>query len=188
MPILLSGLLIWALVHFTSSLFLPLKKLWQKTLGMTGHKISFSLAIILSIVLMVVGWKQTTPTLVYTLPYFFKHIAVLLMLVAVTLFGAARRPSNIKMFVRHPQLISIIIWAIAHLLTNGDSRSIVLFGGLGIWACAEIILINHRDGAWKKPGPVGWKKETIGVVVTLLIFFGLMFAHEYFSGVPLHSL
>ena len=41
----------------------------------------------------------------------------------------------------------------SHLLANGDGRSIVLFGGLGLWAVVAIVAINRRDGAWQKPEP-----------------------------------
>ena len=45
-------------------------------------------------------------------------------------------PNNVKRLLRHPQLTGVALWGIGHLLANGESRSIILFGGLGAWAIA----------------------------------------------------
>ncbi len=62
-----------------------------------------------------------------------------------------------------------MVWATAHLLLNGDSRSVLLFGWLGIWALLEIVFISRREGEWvKKPVP-GWSREIRGLAISLVI-------------------
>lgn len=79
--------------------------------------------------------------------------------------------------------MSIITWSIAYLLVNGDSRLIVLFGGMGAWAIMEILLINRRDGEWiKEPAPA-WPKEIKGLAISVFIFVIVVAAHPFIAGV-----
>ena len=65
-----------------------------------------------------------------------------LVFVALVLFFASQMSGYIKRALRHPQMIGTIVWAVSHLLTNGDSRSVILFGTLGIWALLEMSYIQ----------------------------------------------
>jgi hypothetical protein len=106
---------------------------------------------------------------------------------AVILFISARAPSDIKQIIRHPQLTSVKLWAVAHLLSNGETRAVILFSGMLAWAVLEVIFINRRDGAWTRPAPVGALKTTISAVIGLLVAVALMFGHRLFTGVPIVS-
>ena len=185
MEMLVFGILLWSLVHFVPSLALPVKKGCISLLGENGYKLIFSAIVIISLGMIVYGWRHTTPTMVYAMPLFVKPISLILMVVAFVLFGATNYQTRIKSFIRHPQLMSIIIWSIAHLLVNGDNRSIVLFGGMGIWAMIEIIAINRRDGAWVKQPAPGWPQEFKGLAISLIIFAIVLLAHPYIAGVSL---
>ena len=77
----------------------------------------------------------------------------------------------------------MIVWGIAHLLANGESRSIILFGGLTLWAVAEIVLLNRRDGAWEKPAPAPRKKDVIAVVAGVVVYFVFAHLHGWLFGV-----
>ena len=107
------------------------------------------------------------------------------MLVSVYLFGAAGRPAAIKRVLRHPQLTGLVTWSVAHLLANGDHRSLILFGGLGLWALVEMIAINRREGERLRPEPPPASREVIGVAITLAVFALLFWAHPWFAGVSL---
>ena len=72
---------------------------------------------------------------------------------------------------------------VAHLLSNGDNRSLILFGTLGVWAIAEIILINNREGDWVKPGPASVKSELFMAIKGVVIFAIFLIAHPYLFGV-----
>ncbi len=168
MEILLLGLFVWSFVHFIPSLAQPVKKAWISAMGDTGYKITFSLTVVLSLLLIVYGWRHSVPTHIYDL-----------------LFGAAKHPSIINSWVRHPQLTGLILWSTAHLLANGDSRSVTLFGCLGVWAILEIIFISRREGEWvKKPIPSG-PQQLKGIAISLVIFVVAAVIHPYIAGVPL---
>jgi hypothetical protein len=72
----------------------------------------------------------------------------------------------------------------AHLLLNGDSRSVLLFGWLGVWAVLEIFFINKREGVWVKPDAPAWSREIKGVVISLVVLAVVVFLHPYIAGVP----
>lgn len=69
---------------------------------------------------------------------------------------------------RHPQLSAVILWAVAHLLVNCDAASILLFGGLLIWAVATMLLINRADPLWAAPPRQPLAKEATAVIATLV--------------------
>lgn len=138
MEILLLGLFVWSFVHFIPSLAQPVKKAWINAMGDTGYKITFSLIVVLSLVLIVYGWRHTVPIHIYD-PVVAKPFAIALMVVSFLLFGAAKHPSIINSWIRHPQLTGLILWSTAHLLANGDSRSVMLFGSLAVWECGRFL-------------------------------------------------
>ncbi|MEH6468241.1 MAG: NnrU family protein [Porticoccus sp.] len=108
-----------------------------------------------------------------------------LMVISFLLVGAASLPSRINTWVRHPQLSGLLVWSIAHLLVNGDNRSIALFGGLGVWAVLEMIFISRREGEWiKKQVPSG-RQELKGLAISLVIFVVAALIHPYIAGVSL---
>ena len=80
------------------------------------------------------------------------------------------------------------LWAVAHLLSNGEWRSIVLFGGLLAWAVLQVIFSNRRDGARVRPPRVGGLRTTISALVGILIAGLLVFAHPWFAGVPVMAM
>ncbi|MFT7461024.1 MAG: putative membrane protein, partial [Planctomycetota bacterium] len=74
------------------------------------------------------------------------YFTLILVFIAFVLFVAAQVKTNIKRVLRHPQLTGLVFWCIGHLLANGDSRSLVLFLGLLIWAKLQIILPTNPMG------------------------------------------
>ncbi len=185
MAILMTGLLLWVVVHFIPSLAQPLKARWIQRTGPMGYQGSFALMILLSVVLIVIGWRSTVPETVYVLPAFSRHLAMLLMLLAFILMGASHAKTRIKRMVRHPQLTGLMVWAVAHLLVNGDTRSILLFGCLGLWAFFTVIAINRREGDWQKTEAPNMAVEIRGLLISFAIFIAAAFAHRWFTGVPL---
>lgn len=85
---------------------------------------------------------------------------------------------------RHPQLTGVILWAVAHLLVNGDLASVVLFGGFAAWALAEILLINRAVPAWTPPPRPPVAKEVTAVVVTLVLVVAVGYLHGWIGPWP----
>jgi len=105
------------------------------------------------------------------------------MLLAFVLFAAANAPGNTKRFLRHSMLTGMAVWAGAHLLANGDNRSLVLFGGLGVWAILAMLAINRRDSVWEKPPAVAFSRDLMTIVAATAIFAIVLYFHETVFGV-----
>ncbi len=185
MNFLIVGLAIWVLVHFIPSLAPSLKKNLQSKLGETGYKIFFTISIVVSLGLIIYGWRGTLPSHLFSFSFATKTVTMGLMLLSIILFGAAKYPTRIKNIIRHPQLTGVAVWSVAHLISNGDTRSVVLFGTLGIWAVLEMLFISRREGAWTKIAVPGWSGESKGFLISIAVYVVLVFAHPYLSGVAL---
>lgn len=183
MVILICGLLLWVGVHLMPAVLPGNKQALLTKLGEKRYKLLFTLLIFTSMVLIVVGYRNTQPQFLYHFA-FARHIAYLMILIAFALMAAANIPSHIKHLVRHPQLTGVFIWASAHMLLNGDTRALMLFATLGIWCVLEMFFINRRDGAWLRPTTEGWKGDIIVVVATLVVVPVVMLIHGWL-GVPL---
>lgn len=186
MNLLIAGVLLWSLAHFIPSLAQPLKQSLVGKAGENGYKGIFTLLMFASLAMIIFGWRSIDqPTYLYTLPFWTRHLGMLLVLIAFILFVASGMPTRIKQVLRHPQLTGMAIWAAAHLMMNGDSRSLVLFGGLGIWAVLEMVFINRRDGEWVKPEVPGMGQEVKILVISLVMVGVVIFAHPWLAGVAI---
>lgn len=185
MILLYLGVFLFMIVHFLPGLAPGLRdSLWRR-FGENPYKGIFSLLLLTSVVLMVVGWRTTVPEIVYLPPRWGVPAASVLMLVAVWLFAAPYQATRIRRYLRHPQLTGMVVWSGSHLLASGDSRSLVLFGGLGLWALLEMPLINRREGPWRRPFGPALSVEVRGILIGAAIYFAIVYLHPYFTGVVL---
>ncbi|MDX1519319.1 MAG: NnrU family protein [Gammaproteobacteria bacterium] len=187
MSILIAGILAWAVLHLYPSVAAGHRSELIHRFGKGRYKAAFALGIILSIFIMVNGWRAIEPVVIYSSPEQLVYPAYLCMLTTFILFVAARTRNNIKQYLRHPQLTGVVFWSIGHLLVNGDNRSLVLFGMLGFWAILEMVLINRRDGVWVKPVPVSKGRDALVVGGGIILFGVIWWLHPYLSGVSLGS-
>jgi uncharacterized membrane protein len=184
MNLLITGLVIWVAVHLMPALFPGLKLSLKDKLGEGGYMGLFSLGVLAGLGCIIMGWRSAQPSLVYLPPAGLQMLALPLMFIAFLLFISAKRNTRIKRLLPHPQLTSLIVWSVAHLGANGDTRSLVLFGGLGCWAIVEIILISRRDGPAPAVEPPSWGTEIVGLVIAAVITAAVFFAHPWLAGVP----
>ncbi|MCG7869144.1 MAG: NnrU family protein [Candidatus Thiodiazotropha taylori] len=187
MTLLLIGLTLWAGVHLFPSLLPQVRDDLIKRIGDGPYQGLFALLILTGVVLIVFGWRGTVPTQVYAPPAGLRHAAMLLVVIGFILMAAASFPrTRVKRLIRHPQLTGVLLWALAHLLANGDSRSLLLFSVMAIWTVVSMLLINRRDGAWVKPETtMAWYGELLVVVVGVGIAALVVRFHVYLAGVPL---
>ena len=184
---LILGVALWSGVRLIPTLAQPLKSSLIRRLGDGRYQMLFALVVVVSIGLMIFGWRASEEKILYQLPDWSHPVGIVLMWAALFLFAASQSPSVIKRVIRHPQLTSIALWGASHLLTNGSTRSLVLFGGLTLWALVEIPLINARDGVIEAPPAPGLVGELKIVLIATIIFVVLFFAHPYIAGVSLMS-
>ena len=177
------GVLLWSALHLYPSLLPEARGRLIERLGNGRYRGLFALSIVIALVLIVFGWRNTVVEPIYAPPLYGNHLITGMMLLSFILFAAANAPGNIKRILRHPMLAGMALWAGAHLLANGDNRAVVLFGGLGVWAIIAILAINRRDGAWKKPDAVALSRDLMTVVAAAVIFAIVLYFHAAVIGV-----
>jgi len=184
MTLLHIGVALWCLAHLFPAALSAQRNALHAKLGEKPYRGLFSLVILASLVLIVVGWRNTAPTPVYSPLLAPGPFISVLMLIALFLFFAAKTQGNVKRIIRHPQMTGVIVWGVAHLLVNGDSRSVALFGSLTVWAILEILLINRREGNRVRPGPAPAKADLIPLAIGTIVFAVLANFHALLFGVP----
>ncbi|HSG96603.1 MAG TPA: NnrU family protein [Woeseiaceae bacterium] len=165
MALFLVGITLFCIVHLFPALAPASRDNLSFKLGENRYRGIFSLLILLGLVLIVFGWKSTIPSPVYAPPLAPGLWPSLLMFIALVLFFASQMAGYFRRALRHPQMIGTLLWATSHLLTNGDSRSLILFGSLAAWSVLEIVLGNRRDGPRTELPDASAKFDVIAVVV-----------------------
>lgn len=181
---LVLGVLLFATVHFIPSLAPGVKAAWYERMGEGGYKGIFSLLLLASFGLMIFGWRSAQPSFVYQPSAALHQPALALMVLAFVVLAASSINSRIRQVIRHPQLTGVALWGISHLLLNGDNRSIVLFGGMSLWAVIEIIAISRREGVWIKGEVPSWGSEALTLLLAAVTIAVFSWAHPWLSGMP----
>ena len=158
-------------------------------LGEGPYKALFSLVALIGIVL--IGWgfaryRVDGYIAVWDPPLWTRHLAAALVWPAVVMIVAAYIPGNIKRTLKHPMLSGVKLWALAHLIANGDLGSIILFGTILAWAVFDRISLKRRSDPGGPPIPVGgWRNDVAAVVVGTLLYLAPAFVfHPLVIGVP----
>jgi uncharacterized membrane protein len=156
--------------------------------GEGGYKGLFSLVAFVGLALIIYGFGQARfavsgNPLLWDPPRWTRHATMTLMLPVFILLAAAYLPGRISAAVKHPMLLSVKLWALAHLLISGRLAQLLLFGGLLAWAVFDRISVKRR-GVAIKTGPV--RNDIIAVVIGLVAYaFMLKWGHTLLIGVPL---
>ena len=153
MTLLVAGLALFFALHLIPSVP-PLRAALVAGMGERAYRGVFSLVALASLAMVVWGFSTAPFEPVYTPPGWGRHAAMGVVPVALVLFAAANMPTHIRAALRHPMLLGLALWAIAHLLANGDLRSIVLFGGFAgfaVLATLGAVARARRPAAGKAP-------------------------------------
>ena len=165
MALLLAGITAWFLVHLFPAIAPASRENMVFKLGENAYKGLFSLLILASLLMIVFGWKSSVPTAVYVPPVAPGFLPALMVFAGLVLFFSSNFNTYARRYLRHPQMAGTLLWAAAHLLTNGDSRSVALFGSFAAWALLEIVLCNRRDGPRAQLPEASVKFDVIAAVI-----------------------
>ena len=178
MGTLIFGVILWALPHW----FKRLMPNFRNSLGQTG-RIGVALAVLVSVVLMIIGYRSAPIITVWSPPVLFIHFNSLLMLIAFAVFAVSHTRGRFKGALRHPMLHSVQIWAVAHLLVKGDLASIILFGFMLLWATGSVLLINRAE-VWTRPALGDKPKDILFIGITIVSFLAVATLHAFFGVWP----
>lgn len=157
--------------------------------GETTYKVAFSVLSLAALAIIVLGYHklQLHPgknPVIWSPPIWTRHITLLLMLPAMILLVAAYIPSRIRSAVRHPMLLAVKLWALGHLLANGDLGGIVLFVSFLAYAVYDLVSAKKRAALGPLGGAKGGLVGDIAVVVlgAALYVFMLGYGHWLLFG------
>lgn len=167
MTLLILAALLWLFIHIGVS-----GTRWRDAavakLGEGRFMLAFSIASVLSILLLVGAYNAAETRFLWSAPSWLRWILAALMLPAFMLFMASHRrnptamgnkglgeePRGIQRVTRHPMLWSFAIWAGVHLVANGDTASLVFFGAFLVTALAGMPSI---DAKLARRHPEAWR-------------------------------
>ena len=187
--ILIVGLAVFLATHVFVS-FREARASVIERVGLSLYRTLFAIVSLVGLALIIWGYGQYRAhdlIQLWSPPAFMRHITIGLVFFAAIFIVAAFFPSHIKTRLKHPMLAGVKTWALAHLLSNGDLGSVLLFGTFLAWGVYARIAAKRRGdiGAAATPAPDGWTSDVIVVALGTAIFLALGFwFHPYVIGVP----
>lgn len=100
------------------------------------------------------------------------------------LLFATYLPGRIQRAVVHPTLAAVTLWALAHLLANGNLADVILFWSFFIWSVADRISLKYRVAPPILRAPPRKINDLIAIVAGLAVYVVfLLWAHTWLIGV-----
>lgn len=188
---LILGLAVFFGVHSISLLALGWRNRIAERLGTLAWQGIYSIIALLGFYLLVTGYGAARPSaaVLYESPSWLRYVAALLMLPVFSLAFASVLPGRIRARAGHPLLLATMLWAVAHLLTNGSVADLLLFGIFLVWAVAVRISLERRPARAMRVLPASSINDTIVVVGGLALYaaFILWLHARWFGVTPLSA-
>jgi uncharacterized membrane protein len=184
--ILILGLILFLGTHSVAIFAPALREARMKSIGEGPWRGLYSISSAIGLVLIVWGYARAQPTapVLYVPPFWLTHVTILLMALAfISLAVSSLPPGRLKPALKHPMLVSVKVWAFAHLFVNGDLASLILFLSFLAWAVLDRISLKRRQAPVPEAGPV--RNDVIAIVVGLVIWLLFIWKlHAWLIGVP----
>ncbi|MDX1608934.1 MAG: NnrU family protein [Halofilum sp. (in: g-proteobacteria)] len=188
MSVLVVGLLLFLGVHSTSIIAPRWRDRMVARLGEGAWKGLYGAASLVGLVLVIWGYglARQEPVLLYVPPAGVRHLGLLLLLFVFPLLLATYLPGKIRQRLKHPMLVAVKLWAVAHLLMNGMLADVVLFGAFLGWAVIDRVSLKHRpQREMLASAPPSRYNDAIAVVAGLALYAAFVFGlHRWLIGVP----
>ena len=185
---LILGLVVFFGVHSISLLALNWRNRIAERLGRRAWQGIYSIAALMGFYLLVAGYRaaRVSDAVLYASPGWFRYVAALLMLPAFTLALASVLPGRIKTRAQHPLLLATMLWAVAHLLTNGGAADVLcsaLFS-CGLLPCVYRSIVVRPARRFALPGSTA--NDAIAVIGGIALYVAFLFSlHARWIGVPI---
>jgi uncharacterized membrane protein len=188
MALLIAGLIVFLGVHSVRIFADDWRAAKIARIGPTVWKGGYALVSLIGFVLIVYGYglARQAPEVLYTTPGWTRHLAALLTLAAFVMVAAAYVPqTRIKAMIRHPMVVGVKVWAVAHLLANGTLADVILFGSFLTWAIFNYSAALRRDHVANVvyvTGPMSRDVAAVAIgAVTWIVF--TFWLHSWLIGV-----
>ncbi len=188
MALLILGLVLFVGVHSLSIANPAARDTIAARIGTGAYRASYSVVALAGLVLIVYGYgaAREAPAFVYVSPYWVRYVVAVMLLPLFVLLAAAYLPGRIQSALKHPMLVAVKLWAVAHLLVNGTVADIVLFGAILAWAVAERISLKRRPARLGVTGPRSAYNDAIAIGIGLIVYALFMLGgHQWLFGVPI---
>jgi len=186
MTLLLVGLVLFLGIHSVSIVAPAWRDAQADGRGEAAWKGLYSLASAIGLGLLIYGYglARQAPVVLYSPPAALRHVALLLLVPVFPLLLAAYLPGRIKTAAKHPMLLAVKFWALAHLLANGNLADVLLFGGFLAWAVADRISVKRRPVRPVPGAPASPINDVLALVGGLALYAVTLFgAHRWLIGV-----
>ena len=195
MAVLVVGIILFLGLHLLRVLAPGFRQSMVDRMGASAWRGVYSVLSILTLILLIYGFSiaRYETTVLYSPPVWMAHITITLMLIALICLAASLLPAGyIAAKTKHPMVLSVKIWALAHLLANGDSASVLLFGAFLAWGVVLRISLKRRQRAGEvvvRPF-VSSRNDLYAVVLGFVAWVAILWKlHEWLIGVsPLSML
>ena len=188
MLILIAGIVVFLGVH-TLTTFRETQVSLIERFGPQTFRAVYSLVSIVGLALIVWGFSRYRAEGLIHLwspPTWTRHLALALMWFAFVALAASNpAPGKIRGWLRHPMLVAVKIWALAHLLANGDLGGLLLFGSFLAWAVFDRIAVKRRGDLGAPRVERFTPADGIDLGVGTLAYVAMIFLHPVLIGVPL---
>lgn len=186
MSMLLLGLVLFIGTHSISMLAPAWRERAVARVGELIWQAVYSILALVGLLLIINGYAEARPgaSLLYQPPTALRHLALLLLVPVFPLILATYLPGRLSRLARHPMLLAVKLWALAHLLANGSSVDVLLFGSLLAWAVADRISLKRRPALAVPGAPASAWNDALAVMIGLGIYLALVMGlHTWLIGV-----
>jgi len=183
MELLLAGMLIFFGVHLVPNMGDTRARLLDR-FGEKGYMPVYALLSVLGIVLIAMGKSRAEFVSLWVPPLWGRQLTLLLMALSIFCFVSIFIPTNLTRKIHHPMLMFVALWGLAHLFSNGDVSSLLLFGGFTVFSLYKMVSLTLR----KPPQPkaaVSLLRDLLVLVLAALVYGGVMYFHGTIAGVPI---
>lgn len=187
MTLLILGIILFVATHLIRVVAPGFRLSMIERFGDKGWRVINSVMSLVSLIVLIWGYATAPVINLWFPPMGMNHLTTTLMLFAMICLVAGFLPAgHIATKTKHPIVLSIKIWAAAHLLANGDLASVLLFASLLAWGV--ILRINYkrrvRAGELVLKPFVSARYDAIAVVGGIVLWAViLMWLHELLIGV-----
>jgi uncharacterized membrane protein len=187
MIIFIIGIIVFLGSHSVRIFADPWRTRMIHQLGEKKWKGLYALFSLIGFILLIIGYSQAKQNtiIIWQPPIFMTHLAVLLNLFTFILLASSAPNNNaIRLKLKHPMILGVKVWALAHLLANGSLIDLILFGSFLIWAVLDFRSARNRPNSSNETPIISLKATLIviffGGAVWVAFIFGL---HQWLIGV-----